>query len=144
MALDSTNLIARAELGRVICLQGRCTEAIAITPKIIDLQAGYMGGGLLGYEYARAGRRADALATLHQLEARARQRYIAPEAFAFIAIGLGDTTTALDWLERAYQQRSFYLALLNDPLFDPLRGSPRFQTIVHGVGLRIPPTVPPR
>ncbi len=144
VALDSTNLIARAELGRVICLQGRCAEAIAITPKVIDLQAGYMGGGVLGYEYARAGRRADALATLHQLEARARHRYIAPEAFAFIAIGLGDTTTALDWLERAYQQRSFYLALLNDPLFDPLRGSPRFQAIVRGVGLRIPRAPPPR
>lgn len=144
VALDSTNLIARAELARVICLQGRCAEALAIAPKVLDLQAGFMGGGLLGYEYARAGRRADAMTTLRQLEARAKQRYITPEAFAFISIGLGDTSTALDWLERAYQQRSFYLALLNDPLFDPLRGSARFQAIVRGVGIRIPPAASPR
>jgi serine/threonine-protein kinase len=144
IALDSTNISAKAELSRTLTEQHRFAEALAIAPKILDLQAGYLGGGSLGYEYGRAGRRAEALATLHRLEARAKQRYITPEAFAFIALGLGDSATALDWLERGYRQRSFYLVLLNDPFYDSLHGSPRFQAIVRGVGLRIPSLTPAR
>jgi hypothetical protein len=93
----------------------------------------------LGYELARAGRRAEALAVLHELESHLRKRYLAPEAFAFIEVGLGDSAAALDWLERGYRERSFYLVLIDDPIFEPLRGSPRFEAIVRGIGLRIPP-----
>lgn len=143
VALDSTNLGARAELSRVLSLQGRNAEAIAMAPKQIDLQAGYLGGGTLGYILARAGRRAEAEAVLQELQSRLRTRFIAPEAFAFIEVGLGDTAAALDWLERGYRERSFYLVLIDDPFLDPLRGSPRFEAIVRGVGLHIPPAPAP-
>jgi eukaryotic-like serine/threonine-protein kinase len=139
LALDSTNVIAAAEMGRVLLQQQRFAEALAVLPRDVDLQAGYLGGGILGYAYGREGRRADALATQRRLGARARARYITPEAFAFISIGLGDTAQALDWLERGYRERSFYLVFLNDPIYDPLRKSARFQAMVRGVGLRIAP-----
>jgi tetratricopeptide (TPR) repeat protein len=136
--LDSTNKMAKGNLALVLAQQGHYAEAIAIAPTDVRLQAG-LYVGYLGYIYGRAGRRADAMATLHRLEALGRERYITPEAYAFVAIGLGDSTTALDWLERGYREHSFYLVFLNDPIYDPLRGHPRFQKIVRDVGVRIPP-----
>jgi tetratricopeptide (TPR) repeat protein len=49
---------------------------------------------------------------------------------------LGEKDEAFVWLERALRERRFYLVFLKaDPAFDPLRSDPRFQGIVHRVGL---------
>jgi tetratricopeptide (TPR) repeat protein len=137
--LDSTNVSARAELARVLVQQHRYPEALAALPDAFDLQAGHLGGGTLGYIYGRAGRRQDALATGRRLEQRAHERYIDLEAFAIIALGLGDTTKALDWLEHARQERTFYLPFLAaDPIFAPLHRNPRYLRIVQAIGLRVP------
>ena len=140
LALDSNNLGARAELGRVLILQRHIPEAFATLPRNIDLQAGYLGGGLLGWAYGVTGRRADALSIQHRLEQDARRRYITPEAFARVALGVGDTGRALDWLERGYRERSFYLPFIGaDPEYAPLHDSPRYQRIIRGMGLRVVP-----
>jgi serine/threonine-protein kinase len=138
--LDSSNTSARAELGRVLVQQHQFPEAFAVLPTTaFDLQAGHLGGGTLGYAYGMAGHRAEALAMQRRLEQRARERYIDPEAMAMVAIGLGDTTHALDWLERGRDERSFYLPFLAaDPIFDPLHRNARFLQLVRTIGLRIP------
>jgi hypothetical protein len=83
-----------------------------------------------------AGRRADAQAIEQRLARHARDRYITPETFAIAALGLSDTATALDWLERGYRERSFFLWTIGtDPLFDLLRGTPRFERIIRGIGV---------
>ncbi len=39
---------------------------------------------------------------------------------------------ALDWLEKAYEERNWYLVFINvDPTFDPLRDNPRFQQLLR-------------
>jgi TolB-like protein len=140
IALDSTNLAARAELGRVLIFQHHVPEALATFPRVIDLQAGHQGGGFLGWAYGMAGRPADALAIQRSLEQRARERYITPQAFALVAIGVGDSARALDWLERAYRERSFYLPMIGaDQQYAPLHGSPRYQRIVRAIGLKVVP-----
>ena len=144
--LDSTNDIARAELARTLAVQGRFAEALAVLPHNLDLQAGYLGGGMSGYVTGRAGRTEQARAFQRQLEQRARERYITPEAFALVAMGLGDTTRALDWLEQGFREHSFYMQFLAaDPIFVPLHRSPRYLQIVRDIGI-VPPadTVPPR
>ncbi len=141
IALDSTNLGARAELGRVLIFQHHIPEALATFPRVVDLQAGHLGGGFLGWAYGVAGRPADALAIQRSLEQRARERYITPQAFALVAIGVGDSARALDWLERAYRERSFYLPMIGaDPQYEPLHASPRYQRIVRAIGLKVVPT----
>jgi serine/threonine-protein kinase len=138
--LDSTNQSARAELGRVLLQQHHFAEALAALPRDLDFEAGWLGGGTLGYAYGMAGRRSDALAAQHRLEQRARERYITPEAFAVVTIGLGDTDGTLDWLERGYRERSFFMAFIGaDPIFAPLHDSPRYQRIVRGIGLQVVP-----
>jgi len=139
LELDSSNISARAELGRVLVQQRRFSEALAELPEAVDLQAGYLGGGSRGYAYGMAGHREDALAMERRLEQRARVRYIDPEAFAMVAIGLGDTARALAWLERGRNQRSFYLPLVAaDPIYEPLLRNARFLELVGAIGLHIP------
>ena len=146
IALDSTNVSARAELGLLLGIQHRFPEALAILralpPGALDLQGGYLVAAPLGYVYGLAGRRAEALGIQRHLQEVAHTRFVTPEAFAWVAIGLGDTTTALDWLERAVQERSFFvIALGATPVYDGLRSQPRFQRIIREVGITLSPMV---
>jgi hypothetical protein len=57
-------------------------------------------------------------------------------AFAVAYIGMGENDRALVELEQAYRQRSNSLTGLKvDPIYDPLRGEPRFQQLVRRIGL---------
>jgi eukaryotic-like serine/threonine-protein kinase len=141
--LDSTNVGARGDLAMSLTLQHRYREAVANFPVDTADLFPFQFGGPLAYAYGMAGRRADALAIQRRLEGHARQRYITPETFAFVALGLRDTATALDWLERGYRERSFYLwGIGADPEYDPLHGAPRFERIIRGIGLVVPPAAP--
>jgi tetratricopeptide (TPR) repeat protein len=49
---------------------------------------------------------------------------------------LGERDLALDWLERASDERNFYLVYMKvEPTFDGLRREPRFQEVARRVGL---------
>ena len=67
----------------------------------------------------------------------ARQnRHVSSFSRATICIGLGETDLAFKWLEQAYQERLWYLALLAvEPMFDRLRGDPRFTDLVRRMNL---------
>jgi serine/threonine-protein kinase len=51
-------------------------------------------------------------------------------------VGLGNDERALEWLERAADEGSmgFYMPSV-EPAWDPLRGQPRFQRLLHRLGL---------
>jgi hypothetical protein len=51
-----------------------------------------------------------------------------------IYVGLGDRDRAMTWLTKAYQAR-FNPSILARPVFDPLRADPRFQDLVHRIGI---------
>ena len=93
--------------------------------------------GLLGYGYGMAGMKREAQDVLKELNNLARQnRYVSSFSRAIIHIGLGETDLAFKWLERAYQERLWYLTLLAvDPLFDRLRGDERFTNLVRRMNL---------
>lgn len=124
-------------LGSIYEQQGRYPEAIAAFQKGIEK----LGGSLitsrdLAHAYGLAGEREQAQAILDQLNELARQQYVPPIYQAIIHLGLGEHERALDWLERAYEDRSYWLAFLKiDPRFDRLRGVPRFQRLLKKIGL---------
>jgi serine/threonine-protein kinase len=92
--------------------------------------------GLLGYAYAQSGDRARATTILKELEqGAARGHYTVP--VARVALGVGDTSKALEWLERAVARRdnSFSEEPLASSVYDALRGSARFAEVVRLVGL---------
>ena len=92
--------------------------------------------GELGHALAVAGRRAEALAVIEGLRHLAATRYVSPYSVALVYAGLGDRDRALDWLDKAYAERSDYMAYLTlEPMLDGLRSDRRFAALVERVGL---------
>jgi TolB-like protein len=86
--------------------------------------------------HALTGRRAQALRDLAELAENRPGRYVAPHDVAWCHAALGDRDGAMQWLEKAYAERSSALVNLKiEPLFDPLRGEVRFADLVRRVGL---------
>jgi serine/threonine-protein kinase len=125
-------------LGFVLGEQGNFREAERVLREAIALPApGTYAISALGYVLARAGRRAEAEGLLGELSRLATEGYVSPVAYAIIHIGLGNADTALDWTEKAYDERRGWLAYLTvNPMFDSLRGNQRFEALIDRMGLR--------
>jgi TolB-like protein/cytochrome c-type biogenesis protein CcmH/NrfG len=115
---------------------GRYAEAAAILenlPKTGNF-ASVMGD--LGHVYAVSGKRDRALQVVDALTKMAKTRHVSPQYLAMIHAGLGNKNEALALLEMSYEQHEAALALLKvDPRWDPLRGEPRFQQLLHDLSL---------
>jgi len=91
---------------------------------------------MIAYVSGRSGDQARANFAIEQLEHLGTHRTLDPLSFAVAYIGIGNNDKALSWLEKAYAERSSSLTALKvDPIYDPLRGEPRFQELLRGVGL---------
>jgi len=87
--------------------------------------------------YAMTGRREEALSILQELQSRSTEGYVPPTDMARIRIALGDFDGAFEDLERAVEVRDGDLFMLNVwPVFDPLRGDPRFDELLSLVGFK--------
>lgn len=90
----------------------------------------------LAYVYGRTGQPAQAGHAIAKLEEFNRRGPVDPVGFVVAYIGAGDKDQAMVWLNKAYAQHSNALTGLKvDPIFDPLRGDPRFQDVLRRVGL---------
>jgi hypothetical protein len=88
------------------------------------------------YVYGRSGQQVPARRALGKLEELNRRQRMDPAAILRAHIGMGDKDQSFAWLEKAYSQHSNALTTLKvDPIYDPLRGDPRFQELMRRVGL---------
>jgi Flp pilus assembly protein TadD len=96
-------------------------------------------GGLLadlGHVYAVSGQRDQARRIVEMMTTMAKTRHVTPHHLAFVQAGLGHKNEALALLEMSYEQHDAPLAFLKvDPRWDPLRGDPRFQQLLHELHL---------
>jgi tetratricopeptide (TPR) repeat protein len=119
-------------LGRAYLAKGLHDQAIAQLRKSNDLlgQVPFSIGDL-GYALALAGKSAEAEALVADLIARRERGYYPAFAIAVIRLGLGEVEAALDWLERAADERhmGFYMPSV-DPTYDTVRSHPRFKAIM--------------
>jgi serine/threonine-protein kinase len=93
--------------------------------------------GALGHVYARWGKRAEALKVLEEMNELSQNRYVSPFDFAMIYLGLGNSDTAFEWLERACKARCYELVFLQvDPRFDAVRTDVRFARLLKRLGLQ--------
>jgi tetratricopeptide (TPR) repeat protein len=67
---------------------------------------------------------------------RSRTRYVTPWQIATLLLRGGFPEPALEYLEEAFQVRDQNMPYISvDPIFDPLRDTPRFQALMDGLGL---------
>lgn len=135
LSADPASNLGHIWLGRGYLLKGMYEQAIPELQRSTEPQS---GDGLvqLGYTYAKAGRKSDALRIANELEALAKRRYSSPVRIACIHAALGDKDLAFEWLEKAYAGRSDHLTQLKtDCMFDSLRSDPRFTDLLRRVGL---------
>jgi hypothetical protein len=78
-----------------------------------------------------SGNKVEANKVLEELKQISTKRYVAPYNVAVIYSGLGDKDAAFVWLNRAYNDRSYLLAvyLNTDSRLDNLRSDPSFQEL---------------
>jgi TolB-like protein/DNA-binding winged helix-turn-helix (wHTH) protein/tetratricopeptide (TPR) repeat protein len=135
--------INNVELGHIYCgetavAKGDLSEGILELKEAVRLAAGNNPRGVshLGYAYAIAGQRANALKAIAQLDELTKQRHVHPVFYAEIYAGLGQKEDAFKWLEEAYRVRARDLleARLN-PQFATLRSDPRFADLLRRMGL---------
>jgi adenylate cyclase len=118
-------------LGQCYVEKGEPEEAIQAFLR----PTGRVPPGNLGYAYALSGRTAEAREVLHDLEKRHAQAGGGSAMIAMVYTGLGETDRALQCLETAYANRGWLGTLKVAPVWDRLRGDPRFARLLQKVGL---------
>jgi tetratricopeptide (TPR) repeat protein len=125
-------------LGRALWALGRHNDAVKMFEKGREL-AGDLPSvlGALGQAYACAGNAPKARRLLARLQEISRRRHVSSICFAVIHLGLHEADAALEWLEKGCERREPALASINvHPIYDDLRGNPRFEALVERIGLR--------
>jgi TolB-like protein/DNA-binding winged helix-turn-helix (wHTH) protein/tetratricopeptide (TPR) repeat protein len=131
LEMDPNYALAHLVLGETYQQKGDYQQAIdqlqmatAISPNSPLMVAG------LGHALAIAKRTPEARSILNQLLEQSKKQYVAPFYIALVYAGLGENEIAMDWLEKAYDDRSNGLVFLKvDPELDTLRSNPRFKEL---------------
>jgi non-specific serine/threonine protein kinase len=133
LEIDADFVPSHLFLGQAFEQMGRFDEAIAEFQKAIHLSGGSTQiVAALGHTYAVSGNRDGAMRILEELEQLSKQRYVRPLDIAFVYAGLNQKDQAIEWLEKAYEERSCNLVYIRiDPRLDPLRSDPRFQDLLR-------------
>jgi serine/threonine-protein kinase len=143
-ALDPDSAYGAFSHGLVSALAGPPEETVAAFRDAVRLSNGatlYLI--MLAYALGISGAsgEAEARSLLAEVEQRSATEFVWPMGLAMAYTHLGDKETALDYLQRAYDERVGWMQLVTrEPSFDPLRGHPRFERIAKLVG---PPTYTP-
>ncbi len=132
LKLDSNFAYAHWNLGEALYLKGDLPGAIAEYQRADALDDDPEITALLGAAYAKAGQRDKALECLEKLKQVEKQRFVRNYLFTFLYAALGDNATALNYLEKADNdgETPDTTWMKVDPLFDSLRGEPRFQKLI--------------
>jgi serine/threonine-protein kinase len=119
-------------LGNAFLATGRFEKAAATFQKAVEISGAAFALASLGATYARCGQTDKALSILDQLKSRSREEYVPSNCFLWIYTGLGQTDAAFEWLERMYEEKNSMLFWLKvGPIYDSLRGDPRFQDMIR-------------
>ena len=86
----------------------------------------------LAMTYASMGKRAEALQVIHAVEAREKKQWVEPCFIAFMYAAIDDHDSALRWLQKAVNEKSFPVRAFtswNQPWLRPLWSDARYQSL---------------
>jgi tetratricopeptide (TPR) repeat protein len=131
--MDSTFTVAHVNLGDLYFGKQEYTKAIKAFQKDQDNP---WARGCLGDAYARAGEVEKARAIIGELNQVRNEKYIRPTAIGRVYQGLGEIERALDWYEKAYEERDPTMAFFR--LFaykeSALSSNSRYKAIIDKMG----------
>ena len=138
LELDTHFAPAHQTLGWVYLHSGKHEEAIREFQNALQL-SGTEDTDLqldLGFAYAVTGKQDEARRILAKLEKLHEQGVVPSGSVAILHGALGESNEAFAWLEKAYEERDPQLTYIKaGRRFEPLRKDPRFEELVHRVGL---------
>lgn len=135
LAMDPGSFRAQWILGLALEQKGDLQEAVKQLEKASHTSRGLpLALGALGHAYAAAGRADRANRLLKDLMEHVPE--VCSFAKSVIHLGLRNTNQALEWLDKACDDKEFYVVLLKvDKRFGDIRSSQRFRSILQRVRL---------
>jgi len=135
MNMDPFFALTHYVLGEAFVQKHKYNEGIAELHKATELsQRSTAFNANLAYAYALSGRRNEAVKILNDLKNQSQNGLSNAPEIALVYVGLDQKDQAMAWLEKAYAER-LNPGVLMRPAFDPLRADPRFQGLLHRIGL---------
>ncbi len=133
LAADPTSIRAQWTLGLALEAVGQFREALTPFERAAELSQDMPAAlGSLGHLYATIGKTSEAKTVLARLQGIHGAAY----SRALVHLALGARAEALEALEQACNERSFYLVLLKvDSRMVPLRCEPKFQVVLKRIHL---------
>jgi TolB-like protein/DNA-binding winged helix-turn-helix (wHTH) protein len=128
LEMDPSYELPHLVLGLSYAQKGDFGLAIPELRKAVELSHGTaLMTSALANVYARSGNKAEAEKLLADLSSESKKQYVSPYYFAVVYVGLGRQEDAINWLEKAFVDRSNGLVFLKvEPELDSLRSNPRF------------------
>lgn len=128
LEMDPSYELPHLVLGLSYAQKGDFGLAIPELRKAVELSHGTpLMTSALANVYARSGNKADAEKLLADLSSESKKQYVSPYYFAVVYVGLGRQEDAINWLDKAFADRSNGLVFLKvEPELDSLRSNPRF------------------
>jgi tetratricopeptide (TPR) repeat protein len=136
--MDPNFYIANLYLGLALSAKRMWREALEPFERALAVSPGSpFAMGFIGYALAASGRKKEALEMLDRLEELSRERFVGAFDKAVIHLGLEADDRMFDYLERAFDEKESWLAMLNTlPLWDGVRSDPRFVALMRRVGFQ--------
>ena len=133
--MDPNFAMAHNQLAQAYLQKHMYDQAVAELQNAVQLSGGSPTCiANLARAYSLSGKRSEAMKLLNDLKSSSTAKSSHASEVAAIYASLGDKDEAMNWLEKGYAER-FNPGVLIRPAFDPLRTDPRFQDLVHRVGL---------
>jgi tetratricopeptide (TPR) repeat protein len=128
---------ARFWLGHALLAHGMNEESIDLCESGLQHSpANLVFLYIAGQSYARSGQQKRAEQVIEKIRAQSEMQYVQPYSLARIYTELGDKDKAFVELQKAFEQRDWWVPRLKtDPLMDSLRDDPRYLDLLKGLGL---------
>lgn len=98
-----------------------------------------LGKGYFGYLAGVLRHTVEACEVVQNLEARRQKAYVPALPIVWTYLGLGKTTEALSWLDKALAERDPFLeSLMVHPAYDRIRDQPEFSQLARELKLSQP------